>query len=662
MRACDTVGGTVTAKLLRGGATFNTATQTVVVNSPPSITSIAIDPNDTEGDKLKVDFTDGAATHRFYLFELYRKDDGGAYPTEPSKKVQVTSSPAEFDNLTSGKWYKARGRNCRTSSRTNCGSWSSDSSEVFLLAKPVLDVIPLPRRKAELSWNAVTVPSTDTVEYVVEIRKHGETAWRYPILLELSSGTVSVPRYTVELDGVLLKKVSDSGNPGQTKIVWDKGLAHATAYDFRVKATASSGDRYSDIITIIDTPIYRVDGHNSAGTSTNGGQAVIKWYSLLSLPAKSGSYKVRYRRALPFAGVESPHTSPRWTPGSYDMHDTHTRDVTGRLQNSEYTLTGLTLGEIYAIQLSYTDANTGQRVHAARDAYVWPSTGFQEHDKRVATYPFFGHFTNKTYTYRICTDTFPPGTRSEWASLIEHALGQWQTATGNMIRTNRDLRACTDLSSMSRLEDLIKDDDSLSEIRMLDVSSLGSAVKLKEMHSDPFKLCIVGAPACVTSISGYDRWPRQASYQLSSADITLNQGWFANTRPETPHQGVRFNTCVSASGGPKAEDEGFFAYSTMVHEAGHALGLSDWSLKETAIDEIQKKIQELPSWARILLAPFSSIPEHVYEVSHPTIPDSVLNYDHEIADKLEIPTFEEPDCSPHPFDVMAIHALYQSVP
>ena len=68
----------------------------------------------------------------------------------------------------------------------------------------------------------------------------------------------------------------------------------------------------------------------------------------------------------------------------------------------------------------------------------------------------------------------------------------------------------------------------------------------------------------------------------------------------------------------------------MVHESGHALGLSGFS------------------WAGLLTSQGS------YEMSHPTISDSVMNYWQYTA--------TEPDCSPHPFDIMAIYALYQTVP
>ncbi len=87
---------------------------------------------------------------------------------------------------------------------------------------------------------------------------------------------------------------------------------------------------------------------------------------------------------------------------------------------------------------------------------------------------------------------------------------------------------------------------------------------------------------------------------------------------------IRFNACGDA------HEE----YELIVHEAGHALGLSGFSIYDLPIE-----------YAR-------------YVMAHPAIPDSVMNYNH------EVPVFqvsEEPDCSPHPFDVMALFALYQTV-
>ena len=48
--------------------------------------------------------------------------------------------------------------------------------------------------------------------------------------------------------------------------------------------------------------------------------------------------------------------------------------------------------------------------------------------------------------------------------------------------------------------------------------------------------------------------------------------------------------------------------------------------------------------------------------SHPTIPTSVMNYDEDASDRFPgwpNAGYEEPDCYPHPFDLMAIRALYE---
>ena len=76
----------------------------------------------------------------------------------------------------------------------------------------------------------------------------------------------------------------------------------------------------------------------------------------------------------------------------------------------------------------------------------------------------------------------------------------------------------------------------------------------------------------------------------------------------------------------RMNDTDFRNYTLMVHEAGHALGLSD----------------------------FSIVQPRSYSVSHSTIPDAVMSYD----SSTEV---YGPDCSPYPFDLMTIHALYQAV-
>ena len=55
-------------------------------------------------------------------------------------------------------------------------------------------------------------------------------------------------------------------------------------------------------------------------------------------------------------------------------------------------------------------------------------------------------------------------------------------------------------------------------------------------------------------------------------------------------------------------------------------------------------------------------------MAHPDIPDAVLNYDKEVDENYRINKIGEleryrweADCSPHPFDILAIYALYQTV-
>ena len=54
-----------------------------------------------------------------------------------------------------------------------------------------------------------------------------------------------------------------------------------------------------------------------------------------------------------------------------------------------------------------------------------------------------------------------------------------------------------------------------------------------------------------------------------------------------------------------------------------------------------------------------------YEMSHTTIPESVLNYDCRVPEKLDPDTGvqirHEPDCSPTPFDQMVLRTLYHTV-
>ena len=133
---------------------------------------------------------------------------------------------------------------------------------------------------------------------------------------------------------------------------------------------------------------------------------------------------------------------------------------------------------------------------------------------------------------------------------------------------------------------------------------------------------------------------RRAENELSGVDVTFNRKYDSGNErfPVGKHNiptWVRFNTCNDNDPGDYNPDEGYKVYTTALHEAGHALGLSD-----------------------IPLDLFSLL--YTYETSPPTTPDSVMNYDDRAPGWVPSP-LNEPDCSPHPFDVMAIYVIYQNV-
>ena len=175
-----------------------------------------------------------------------------------------------------------------------------------------------------------------------------------------------------------------------------------------------------------------------------------------------------------------------------------------------------------------------------------------------------------------------------------------------------------------------------NEVYMVDVPSWYR--EPDTLHFNPLFLCIKYADACVISPRYWDT-SKGAGTELESGSVDVLVKAILSTAPtdsRTLHipgndrlfsnDDVSFNTCQTTSG------ETFGNYRIMVHEAGHALGLSD----------------------------FSSLRFLSSSVAHPSIPDTVMNYDWVVRERLNFPDdWNEPDCSPHPIDIMAIRALYQ---
>jgi len=151
-----------------------------------------------------------------------------------------------------------------------------------------------------------------------------------------------------------------------------------------------------------------------------------------------------------------------------------------------------------------------------------------------------------------------------------------------------------------------------------------------------FFFCVFNAGACVIS-TRYDNLIQSPSDPLDSGsvDVMLNFDELDGEPMVFPGGGLRpnvdgisFNSCLFQSREPglEAENDAFAHYALMVHEAGHALGLSGFSWRNPG----------------------------GHSVAHPSLFPSVMNDDGKTL-------HSEPDCAPHPLDVVAIRALYQTL-
>ena len=285
---------------------------------------------------------------------------------------------------------------------------------------------------------------------------------------------------------------------------------------------------------------------------------------------------------------------------------------------------------------------------------------------------------NRTYAYRICRDGYP-GNFTHWKNLVNHALGQWQLATNGLVRMVYEGDNCADyqtvlkrvravyenfigqqltsdqlaalealLESMDILTDAQVDDAELSEVIMVDQSSTGIYGEFEAMGVFPEMSEKLGISTCVFADPKKNRgptacaWPRHdhpskgwvtdillpwSRFGGEAETLAVPGGLDADGGVTVDRDDVPFNTCDAAPIG---------TYETLVHEAGHALGIRDASSVMTGWDE---NLWHHPSIYESVMS-YEGIALRTSGVAHGTLPD-------------------DPDCSPHPLDVLAIYALYQ---
>ena len=584
-------------------------------------------------------------------YEVEQSSGGGQYSPLPSSPILYPA--VTVGGLTNGVSYEHRVR--ATNSAGESG-WAVKRTHLPLLAPTNLSITPMPSREASLSWGAV--PGPGSIIYDVQASEGLSGSWS-----DVPIGTSGTPdtSYEISLDDILQSR----------------GLADATSFDFRVRARLVGApdfdSDYSEEIMIIDSPITAANGH-SPGPDAMDGEAELSWQAIKDVlndnTYAGGAYSFRYRQA------DGVHSQLAWRPGTY---------ATDKTVDESELVDGNTIGgsghslkkyAIYAIQLIYEKAGK-PKVYAARDVYVWPSDRVSSRSKpgeTIGGMPVYHDVIPSktdgviTYSYRICEETLPSVNRSEWVNLINHALKQWEHATNGLVKmkhevdTNMNSLLCADYtdildaivvkvayletsgktsgqiatavyalldnfqlygirSTRTQLDTTPREEEAvdllLNEIMMVpDVTSLAS----NHPKYIPRRAAIfpeinwfISIGTCLNACTRTSVITDTLGNTVRTTDIYLVENIFAHLDliDLTGGDKIEFNTCPDYPSGRKSADYNR-PYSTFVHEAGHALG-----------------------------------------IGHPdkfTFRDSIVNY-----------IFNEPDCSPHPFDILAIYALYQSV-
>ena len=535
--------------------------------------------------------------------------------------------------------------------------------------KPQVDVIPLHQRRARLRWNNINGASS----YEVRVAKPGEDI-----------GTL-VP------SGCFASTPGTECNILLDNITGGEGLADLDAGEgYRIRVTVhftdtSKASQYSDVI-IVDSPIRSVNGDSREG------KMAVRWNSAGS----NAQYTVRWRK---ISNKETnSHTSENWRPVEWrsshagSEYDWDSETTSSHFYDIDNEDRGIVEGEIYAVQLNYTVGS--QRYFSARERYAWISNrrgGYRlDGDERIGNFPLGFPLNdplapnNKTYAYRICADTFASDEtkQNEWIALIEHALEQWELASDGLVMMDHALdengnRApCVNYTGvmnavLAQVGSILAEQIEMGEEEMVNLSDLREFFfnlnitgfsseedkkrneiimvdldlqRLTEFKGDELwefsdylslSGCIFEGEACAQTdatgvrILGIDIIV-PIVIESSTTDILIRSDRRSNN---LSIPSVSFNMCS----GPNIE-----VYEDLVHEAGHALGISDGEFFQS------ERLKD-------------------YIENHPPLVDSVMNYNKVIdsllltAPGIEKKDFDEPDCSPHPMDIMAIYALYQTV-
>ena len=527
---------------------------------------------------------------------------------------------------------------------------------VQLKAPEDLVIIPLPERSAKLSWDAVTGAFGYGIQVRERYKKDGKVVlgtWNY------LGEVIGVTDFPILLDAVWSDQ--DGRSHGMAALPENGVYQYAVRAKSRLGGDAASA--FSKPVEMRDIPMV-IDGMVMEANA-----AEITWPRI---DEPNIVYKIHWRKLD--GGVSTSWES--WSPNEAQPGDWIESEPIYATRKD--TARRLAPDALYAFRLTYE--YDGGKGFSAREHYGWPRPAderFPARGARVATFPFYGHWPTKTYGYVFCDETVPSTEAGDWRSLIAGAAKEWNSLDDILLTGDRPFVAVNPSQQVCEADDNLPHSlfttylDNVNEIFMVDLDAYPNhpSGSMTERIAEQSEIdlgcvvlptreniaacifqgigqavfsplgtigCILVADSCAISYNLHDRNAANAAGDLrrvgrSSVDIAINARTTADPtrRPpdlqsprtwtlDTPSF-VRFNTCQGSGN--------FALFRMMVHEFGHALGLSSL-------------IFDRPSGDFGALEP----------EPHSTVPNSVLN------------EIEEADCSPYPFDILALQALYQGVP
>ena len=529
--------------------------------------------------------------------------------------------------------YELKMRACNGTNDSHCSRWSADhrftttAGTTPMPAPPPpadptvptnLDVVPqfdADDRFAAVTWS----PATGAAGYIVEVRPVGSTSdddWQRSngTSFQEGSGTATRRGLRLDLEGFVRG-----------------GFRNESAFELQVRSITGSDRQGNDVLSepsqtiiIIDTPIRTANGRD--------GRAALTWDPVTDIIGSAydgGSYFLRYRK---FRGD---HKSPYWNPASEGFEPVKETPI-GQFESTSHTITDVDTDDVYAIQLRYVrrdgdDADGTDDalvVFAVRDVYVWPSTQIPDAGARVGSYPLNYRLNNRryeslptsTYEYRLCTDTFAPDTSDGdpgWHAFIDHAFNQWSVATGALVRFLRETNPCrnyipvaqalmpavkramgpsnalSDAELQAYLEGFVRQaryshvlrDAVMRQALQLDPDQVVSEVFMYHKNTDP-RIFEVSKNVAYRSLCGEEEEDAVACVFLRSTIEHPTRGWIRDMAPRKHNAFETIHDDGTTRYSPELPDvalekcrasQGYIFqrnYATLVHEAGHALGIS----------------------------------------------------------------------------------------